>query len=66
MEFITEQNDAAVTVSDREQVRRLARSGIQSIKPQSVSLMPANQLNRTRADELRDLMSFLAGVPAPK
>ncbi len=64
--FITEQNDAAVTISDREQVQRLARSGIQSIKPQSVSLMPANQLNRLRVEELRDLMAFLAGVPASK
>lgn len=64
--FITEQNDATVTISDRDQVQRLARSGIQSIKLQSVSLMPANQLNRLRAEELRDLMTFLAGVPAPK
>jgi putative heme-binding domain-containing protein len=57
--FITEQNNEAVTLADREQVRRIPRSEIRAITPQSMSLMPANLINRLSSEEIRDLMAFL-------
>jgi putative heme-binding domain-containing protein len=65
--FITEQDTEAVTLADREQVHRIARSQIRAITPQNLSLMPANLLNRLSWEDIRDLMAFLSeGNPAPK
>ena len=60
--FITEQNNEAVTLADREQVHRIARGQIRAITPQGLSLMPANLVNRLSWDELRDLMAFLQAL----
>ncbi|MCI0539164.1 MAG: c-type cytochrome, partial [Verrucomicrobiales bacterium] len=57
--FITEQNDEAVTLVDREQAHRIDRSQIRAIMPQSLSLMPANLINRLTWEDIRDLMAFL-------
>ena len=62
--FITEQDEQSITLVDREQVRRIPRHKVRSSKPQSVSLMPAQLLNRLSWEEIRDLLAFLdEGVP---
>ncbi len=57
--FITEQSEDVVSLADREQVHRIARSRIRSMVPQSTSLMPDHLLNRLGRDEIRDLLAFL-------
>jgi putative heme-binding domain-containing protein len=61
--FITEQNDTTVTLADREQVHRIARSQIRSLAPQSSSLMPDHLLNVLSWEEVRDLIAFLDEKP---
>jgi putative heme-binding domain-containing protein len=63
--FITEQNNDSVTLVDREQLRRLARSSIRSIAPQSVSLMPERLLNGLSDQDISDLMAFLEDPGRP-
>jgi putative heme-binding domain-containing protein len=62
--FITEQNDAAVTLADRNQVQRIARGDIESIRPQTTSLMPDHLLNGLGSEQIRDLLAFLDQGPA--
>ena len=57
--FVTEQNAEAVTLADREQVHRFLRTEIQSLAPQTGSLMPDHLVNRLTDDEIRDLLAFL-------
>lgn len=57
--FITEQNDAAVTIADREQIHRLARAQIKSIRSQAALLMPDHLLNGLTWEQIRDLLAFL-------
>jgi putative heme-binding domain-containing protein len=57
--FVTEQNAEAVTMVDREQVRRVPRAQIQSLAPLSTSLMPERLLNRLSWEEIKDLVAFL-------
>jgi putative heme-binding domain-containing protein len=57
--FITEQNDESVTLADREQVHRIAKSRIRAIVPQTTSLMPDRLVNRLSSEEIRDLLAFL-------
>jgi putative heme-binding domain-containing protein len=57
--FITAQTEEALSLADREQVQRIARSRIRSIIPQSNSLMPEHLLNRLDWDEIRDLLAYL-------
>jgi len=64
--FITEQNDSEVTLADREQVHRIARSRIRAISPQATSLMPEHLLNALSSEELRDLVAFLDENPSGK
>jgi putative heme-binding domain-containing protein len=61
--FITEQNDTTVTVVDRDQVHRLPRSEIRSIRPQSTSLMPDHLLNALAWEQIRDLVAFVDEKP---
>jgi putative heme-binding domain-containing protein len=62
--FITDQADDTVTIADREQVHRVARSQISSIAPQATSLMPERLLNQLNLDEVRDLLAFLEQNPS--
>jgi putative heme-binding domain-containing protein len=57
--FITAQDDGTVTLAARDQAHRLDRGRIESIAPQTVSLMPERLLNRLTWEELRDLLAFL-------
>jgi len=57
--FITEQNDSVVTLADRDQVHRVSRSQIRSIRPQATSLMPDHLLNGLSWEQIRDLVAFL-------
>ena len=57
--FVTEQNTEAVTLADRDQVRRFPRGEIQSVAPQAASLMPERLLNRLSPQEIKDLLAFL-------
>jgi putative heme-binding domain-containing protein len=58
--FITEQNAAAVTFVERDQVRTIPRKEIESLSPQRTSLMPEKLVNRLTEEELADLLAFLA------
>src|SRR5262245_10227541 len=62
--FITDQADDTVTIADREQVHRVARSQISSIAPQATSVMPERLLNQLSLDEVRDLLAFLEQNPS--
>jgi putative heme-binding domain-containing protein len=57
--FITEQNGDTVTLAARDQVHRIPRNRIQSIAPQTTSLMPEKLLNALTDEEIRDLLAFL-------
>jgi putative heme-binding domain-containing protein len=57
--FITEQTAEMVTVAARDEVHRIPRSRIQSIAPQTTSLMPEKLANALTDEELRDLLVFL-------
>lgn len=57
--FLTEQTADSVTLTDREQVRRIPREQIQSLSPLATSLMPESLLNRLSWDEIKDLYAFL-------
>jgi putative heme-binding domain-containing protein len=57
--FVTEQNSSRVTFVERDRVRQLARSDIESMTPQKNSLMPEKLLNRLSDQELADLLAFL-------
>jgi putative heme-binding domain-containing protein len=57
--FITEQNDSVLTLADRDQVHRIARSQIRSIHPQATSLMPDHLLNGLSWEQIRNLVAFL-------
>jgi putative heme-binding domain-containing protein len=61
--FITEQNDSSVTLAARDQVHRLARSEIESIRLQSISLMPDHLLNALSWEQIKDLVAFLEEGP---
>jgi hypothetical protein len=56
---VTEQNSSRVTFVERDRVRQLARSDIESMTPQKNSLMPEKLLNRLSDQELADLLAFL-------
>jgi putative heme-binding domain-containing protein len=57
--FLTEQNAEAVTIVDQQQVHKVPRAEIKSLRPQSNSLMPDRVMNSLSADEIRDLLAFL-------
>jgi putative heme-binding domain-containing protein len=57
--FITEQTEDAVMLAARDQVHRIPRSRIQSIAPQTTSLMPEKLLSPLTDEEIRDLLAFL-------
>ncbi len=57
--FLTEQTADSITLADRDQVHRIPRSRIQSLEPQSISLMPERLLNALTDEEIRNLLAFL-------
>jgi putative heme-binding domain-containing protein len=57
--FITEQDDEHITLSERDQIRRIDRKQVERISPQTGSLMPDRLLASLTDEELRDLMAFL-------
>lgn len=57
--FITEESPEGVVLATREQAHRIPRAKVQSIKPQSASLMPERLLNGLNDEELLELLAFL-------
>jgi putative heme-binding domain-containing protein len=60
--FITEQDEAHITLSERDQLRRLDRKDVSRVSPQTGSLMPDRLLASLTDEELRDLLAFLNGI----
>ncbi len=63
--FITEQSDEVVTLATQQSVERVLRSEVKRLAPQTVSLMPAQLLNRLSDKELRDLVAYLDQLGQP-
>ncbi len=58
--FLTEQTDEFVTITDTQnEVTRLPRTRVRTIKSQETSLMPARLLNALGEDEVNDLLAFI-------
>lgn len=58
--FVTEQNDATLTLTDlANQVTSLRREDVRQIKVQESSLMPSGLLNGMSDQEVADLLEFL-------
>jgi putative membrane-bound dehydrogenase-like protein len=58
---VLEQNDRTLSVQTQREAIRLARSEVEQIAAQSLSLMPDGLLNPLSADETRDLVAYLSG-----
>ena len=61
--FITEQTDDFVSITDlQNQITRLKKSMVDSIKPQETSLMPAKLINGFTDEQVANLLTFLKSL----